>query len=346
MIEYLQAFIQSITRFGIENAAKRYYSLYPAVVLSNEDPDKRGRITVKCEQLFGENPLPNMAIPRDFRYAGNGYGEFYPPEVDDVVWIEFEFGDPLCPVYSGGSYAKDELPEQFAHADGEEGGFIPKVRGIKTKYGHLLLFDEQEDKQKIRIETLGHFFVLDDTKDKEAIYLVHKSGAQMQINEKGDVNVISKDGNFMSFNAENKAVTIGSGKASVLTMDDKVVISDGSGKAIITMQEDKIQITTSADAIIQANSATIDAGAVTVKSAGGMTFENAVSKLKIDQAGLIGLGSPAAELLNLVDQHLDAFINQPQLVMTGVGASSPLLPPAMTNLIAIKALLAMIKGSV
>jgi hypothetical protein len=77
-----------------------------------------------------------------------------------------------------------------------------------------------------------------------------------------------------------------------------------------------------------------------------MTLKNAVGTLKVDSAGKFGIGGPAAELLDLFDQTLDAFINQTQLTMTGTGPSSPLLPPAMTNLIKIKTLLTSIKGSV
>lgn len=367
MIEYLLKFIESIRDFGIEHAAKRYYSSYPAVVVSNEDPEKRGRIIVTIEQLFGSEPLPTFVVPKDFRYCGKGYGEFYPPEVDDMVWVEFEFGDPLCPIYSGGCYANGEVPEEFTHKDGEEGGGIPQVRGIKTKHGHLLLFDETEDKQqisiktpyghniildeskdeqKLRIETASHFFTLDDTKDKEAIYLSHKSGAQIQVNEKGDINVFSKGGNYLSMNAEDKGITIGTGKASVFAMDDKITIADGSGKSIISLDDSKIQITTAKDAIIQANAATIDAGAVTVKSMGGVDIGNDISKINIAQTGMIGIGSKSAELLSLIDQFLDAFINQANLCISGAGPCSPLMPPAMVTLIKIKVLLATIKGSV
>ena len=87
-------------------------------------------------------------------------------------------------------------------------------------------------------------------------------------------------------------------------------------------------------------------GEVKLDTALDIEIANKVSKLKIDKAGLIGLGGSAAELLDLIDQFLDAFINQPQLCMTAVGPSSPLLPPALAQLIKIKTLLATIKGSV
>lgn len=81
-------------------------------------------------------------------------------------------------------------------------------------------------------------------------------------------------------------------------------------------------------------------------SSGEMTFKNAVGTIKVDATGKFGIGGPAAELLDLFDQTLDAFINQANLTMTGVGPSGPLNPPAMVNLVKIKTLLATIKGSV
>lgn len=79
---------------------------------------------------------------------------------------------------------------------------------------------------------------------------------------------------------------------------------------------------------------------------GDMEWAGPVGKIKIDKAGKIGIGGPTAELLDLFDQFLDAFIKQPSLCLTGVGASAPLSPPAMGILTKIKALLATIKGSV
>lgn len=389
-MQYLRALIETIRNIGLENAFKRYYSSYPATVVSNADPQKRGRITVKIPQLFGDEPLPSYVTPKDFRDTGEGYGEFYPPYEGDTVWVEFEHGDPLYPIYSGGSYAEGELPEEFTHEEGEaaegedEAGQIPKVRGIKTKHGHLLLFDEVEgkeritikapyghqiildeevDKQKIRVETAGHLFVLDDTPEKESIYMIHKLGNQIQLNEKGDVNIASVDGNYISMNAEKKEMTLGTGQASVVAMSDKIVASDGSGKSVVSIEDSKIQVTTSGDCIVQSNTATVDSGAITMQSKGDIllkgplgeleiaqtgeiNLKNAIGTIKVDATGKIGIGGPAAELLDLLDQFLDAFINQAQLVMTGVGPSSPLLPPALTSLIQIKILLQLIKGSV
>lgn len=81
-----------------------------------------------------------------------------------------------------------------------------------------------------------------------------------------------------------------------------------------------------------------------MKKDGDLTLENAVGTFKMDKTGKFILKGAAAELLDLFIQTLDAFINQTQLTMTGVGPSSGLLPPAMTNLIKIKALMGAIKG--
>jgi hypothetical protein len=128
-----------------------------------------------------------------------------------------------------------------------------------------------------------------------------------------------------------------------IALENAVAQLTGSATGEIALKNavGKVTIATAGDFAVENAIAKL-----TGSAAGEVVLANAVGKLKISPAGMIGMGGAAAELLDLFDQTLDAFINQPNLTMTSTGPSGPLMPPAMVNLIKIKVLLATIKGSV
>lgn len=83
----LNNLIENIRRYGLEKVFQRYYSIYRAEVVKNNDEEKRGRITVKVPSLFADSELSAWAEPRDYRGSGKGYGEFMPPNIGDFVFV-------------------------------------------------------------------------------------------------------------------------------------------------------------------------------------------------------------------------------------------------------------------
>lgn len=84
---------------------------YRALVVDINDPEKRGRIKVKCPAIFGtsisgwcEVCLPTVTEDRI---------DFQVPSVDSQVWIEFERGDVNKPVYSGSWVITDQIPSDL-----------------------------------------------------------------------------------------------------------------------------------------------------------------------------------------------------------------------------------------
>lgn len=95
---------------------KRFYGVYRGVVHSTADPQKRGRLQVKCRQVNGDGPL-DWALPC-FPYltqqpqleakagttAVTGKTKKITlrlPKRGDPVWVMFEAGNPAAPVYLG-----------------------------------------------------------------------------------------------------------------------------------------------------------------------------------------------------------------------------------------------------
>lgn len=335
MSELLEQLINEVRNFGIEKVFKRYYGIYRAQVTDNMDKDEAGKIEVIVPSLFGAtNKLPAWAIPKDFRASSKGKGEFYPPDIDDFVYVEFESGDPRFPVYSGGWHATGEVDTDFAYTEGK-----PTIRGIKTAYGHTVRYDETEGKEKIIINTkAGHYLILDDTKDAESFYMIHKSGSQIQMDPKGSVKTFVTNGGFLNMSAETGEVTAVSKDGATVTLAKAVKILDSSGAHFATIDENGILLNTSKDCIVNANTLSASVGAVSLKDTlkAGLVIKN----------GQVALGSAAVELVDQVIKICDALTGSAPLVTTGVGPSSPLLPPAMIQLVLIKTMLSTIKGSV
>lgn len=88
---------------------KKFYGLYQGVVTKVKDPEKRGRIKVKCPEVLGgdvESAWCDPMIPVAYDYGG----DFYIPVVNEAVWIQFIAGDSNRPVYMGGWWSEKKSP--------------------------------------------------------------------------------------------------------------------------------------------------------------------------------------------------------------------------------------------
>lgn len=88
---------------------KRYYGLYQGIVTSIDDPEKRGRIKVKCPSVLGADTESAWCDPLVPVAYDNG-GDFCLPTKDEAVWLQFIEGDVNKPVWLGGWWQKDKTP--------------------------------------------------------------------------------------------------------------------------------------------------------------------------------------------------------------------------------------------
>jgi hypothetical protein len=116
---------------GMESIS-RFYSQYRAYVYNRSDPEGMNRLQLIIPEITGSDYLPIWAYPKD-NFAGNGYGAQSMPKVGDVVWVDFEWGDPAVPVWSHGYYAEGEKPEEFKDLN---------VHGYKTPGGHIITLND------------------------------------------------------------------------------------------------------------------------------------------------------------------------------------------------------------
>lgn len=181
-----RAFVDSLRRFGMEYFGL-YYGVYRGIVVSVEDadnegnPDPQGRIHVRVPAIGDADTVSRLAYPRAMS-AGSGFGFKDVPKVGDQVYVEFEFGNPDMPLWSGGWWAKNELPDSLKSL---------LARGWVTPGGHELVFVEDEGSTEVRLK--------------------HANGASI---------VIDHDGNMTISNVGSKKVTVGSGSNENAVLGD------------------------------------------------------------------------------------------------------------------------------
>jgi uncharacterized protein involved in type VI secretion and phage assembly len=107
----------------------RLYGKYRGKVVDNQDPDHRGMLQVTSPATEHKPMWAMPCVP----YAGKDRGMLFLPEVGTQVWVEFEAGNPNCPIWSGCFWAKDDL----AAAD-----YAPHVKLIKTEKIEIRIDDQ------------------------------------------------------------------------------------------------------------------------------------------------------------------------------------------------------------
>jgi len=82
--------------------AGKYWGKYRGSVISNIDPELRGRMLVSVPDVLAllpstwAEPCIPLAGP-----PGPGMGAYFVPPIGAGVWVEFEYGDPSRPIWVG-----------------------------------------------------------------------------------------------------------------------------------------------------------------------------------------------------------------------------------------------------
>ena len=132
--------------WGVEHFCRRYYGIYPAIVVDNKDPEGLFRIRPLCRAIGISRP---EAVPENYwafpclpglgnDAAGASSGDVWVPDEGSNVWIQFEHGDPAHPVYMGGFVnRRKDMPELDHEA--------ALRKGVRTRSGHFLRFSDDGD---------------------------------------------------------------------------------------------------------------------------------------------------------------------------------------------------------
>lgn len=294
-MSFISEFFRDLREKGLENTIFRYYGDYLAVVTDDADPQQQGRVKVKVDSLGFNQPHGTFARPVS-PYAGENYGFYFPPHAGERVLVSFDHGDISCPRVSGAWWLnpggnprarKVERRPEYSHipaefrkeavigSDGKPRMPSTTARGIKTKGGHGLIFEDEVDKQHVEIWTgrnksagqpadRRHRFRMDDTTGNEEIVLTtfggHKTtwrdaagevyistttkgGHELLLDDTGQKILIkSKDGYQVLLDDGDQKIEVKTKGGHTATMSDadKKVSIETSSKHSVTL-DDKLQ---------------------------------------------------------------------------------------------------------
>lgn len=225
--------IENALKRGLEWLFRRYYGTYRGIVVDNEDPENRLRIRAQIPAIghrtIEQVPTNIWALPNLPGLAssdGKCQGMFAPPEVGDPVWVQFEYGLPEKPIYTGGWLKKDHEATEFAT------GGAPTRRGFRTRSGHYLQFREDDGDVSIILakgdgdgSQDGTYFTM---LDNGSVVLSTSSGSLLYMDaESGDVNVVSQDGSVLSVGKDRFLVSSSAGQIISADGDSMNIISQG-----------------------------------------------------------------------------------------------------------------------
>lgn len=181
----------------VEQAERRFYGKYRAIVVDNEDPAGLGRLKLKVPSVLGPDAVTGWATPC-LPYGGAAdQGIVFVPEREAHVWAEFEEGDLEFPIWVGVYWNKGDIPEPAT------AGPRPTRKIISTVKGHTLEFEDADGKESVILREggKGHTITMDD----DGIKITDTKGNAVELTSSA-MNLVAKTP--LTINAEGQPVKI------------------------------------------------------------------------------------------------------------------------------------------
>lgn len=246
----------SITDLLLDTPKKQdFYGVTVGIVTNIDDPDKLGRVKVKLINRGSSNDETDF-IRVCSPMVGKKWGMFFFPEVGDEVLVAFSNGEIIRPYVIGCLWNQSYAPP-VEIKDGKN-----MLRKIKTKNGHELIFNDEDDKNSIEIKTPNKRSIkLDD--EKELTIITDKNGS-----------------NLLKIDSKNGIVTIQAEKKINIQSGNSKITLDGQGNSVVIESEQSLKIT-SAQITIEAKG-TLDlksSNLLNVNANGPANIKGAIVKL-------------------------------------------------------------------
>lgn len=148
----------------------------PALVTDTNDPEARGRVKVRFYWQNSDQSTPWVRVAN--LMSGKKRGVYFVPEVDEVVFVDFEFGNPDMPFVRGSMYTGSAQPESKLF-DSEN-----NIKGIITRSGNTILIDDKEGEERIHIFNPGN---------KNELLLALGNETTIEMRSEGKIKIEAKE---------------------------------------------------------------------------------------------------------------------------------------------------------
>lgn len=129
-----------------------------ATVLSNQDPNKKGRVEVQFQWQTGSMKSAWLRVMTPDAGSGDEHdqnrGFVHIPEVGDTVMVGFRYNDPNRPFVMG---------SMFNGSTGAGGDVENYIKTTITRSGHIIRFDDTPEKESITITDKSKNIIFIDT---------------------------------------------------------------------------------------------------------------------------------------------------------------------------------------
>lgn len=219
-----------------------------AVVTNINDEEKLNR--VKCLPIVNENKEETDWCYVMAPLGGKQCGQFFFPNVNDLVVLGYLGGDPHRPIVLG-AYWTTQFPPPYTIQDGKVYNF-----SIKTPNGTELLFYDEPKKQKMTL-TLPSGTVLSIDDENQAVALKDKGGDNALTMDLKGGNIALKAKTKLTLSAGD--TTIEMDASGTLTEKAKTKISmeaatvEEKGTAQVSVQGKVVEVKADATMTLQAS---------------------------------------------------------------------------------------------
>ncbi len=186
-----------------QNVKQPVGELQPAEVVSNDDPEKLGRVEVSFwwqKQRGEKTPWIRVAA----NSAGGVHGTYFVPEKGDQVLVGFEHNNPDKPYVLGSLYHGKSKPDKNVPDSSNN------KKSIKTKSGNHISFNDESGQEEIKIEN-------------------GKNSITLTLSGNGKITIMS-DGGDLELKAKNIKIVA----------DEKIEASAGSDLSVKASQKTSI----------------------------------------------------------------------------------------------------------
>jgi len=247
-----------------------------AEVVDNKDSDNIGRIQVRFPWMTSEEKTPWIRIMMPHAHSERGI--YFIPEIGDSVIVDFENGDPDCPIVMGSLYHGNAKPAKWYNENND-------LKAIMTKSGNELLFNDESGNETIQIFN----------KDQEnMITLTLEGSKKIRIESTGYIEIqADKDISLKADNIEmtaNKKISLNCNDLEG-AIGNNTKIDTGSNYELSAGMNAKINAGTNCE-VSSGMDTKIEAGA-NLKCSGTMGAEVKGLNTKIDGSAMLELKAGA-----------------------------------------------------